>query len=295
VEVFSAVWTWAQANSGALTVILTVLIMLTSIFRFWTQRPHLALGVDEGSKPESVTITLTNIGGRPATDVNVWWVRRSKMEMELTPGPKVLLPSASLSVELSMAHDDRTLHNLSDSFGGGESPFGYVVASWHRVIRDAKTGKAVIPSGAFGKGRLSGSVTFGRIPRTPVRQSRLAQWLDEASGRRARREQALSYSWQVGRSLQLANALKSINEAGVILPEGNEEDKTNFALEEMSGRGWSWDFDDLGSVYRVDAQKKYFPSTGASVTAERPSLYEAAVIALDMAMDSDREQFKRMS
>jgi len=286
---FVRLWDWLGTNGVALGIVISLAVAGTSLLRYWWVRPRLAFALDVDSCPEEATIAITNVGDRAAEDVRATWVRRSPMDMGRIPQPQLILAKQTLNIELTMAHDDRLLHNMADGYDLKSSPFGYLIVSWKRPIRRGRSRAAVLPLDAYGGGRLSTSITLGKVPRTPINESRIARWGDRASGRERRRLAVLEYSRKSGERLQLAHAIKSLGDAGVILPKASDEEKAHLVLGELGRRGWEWEFQTVGPGYRVDASKLYLPSSRASVTSSRQTLFEAAVIALDMAIGSDAE------
>jgi len=282
-------WDWLATNGPTLGIVISLAVAGTSLLRYWWVRPRLAFALDVASCSEAATIGITNVGDRAAEDVRATWVRRSPMEMGRIPQPQLILAKQTLNIELTMAHDDRLLHNMADGYDLKCSPFGYLVVSWKRPIRRARSRTAVLPLDAYGEGRLSTSITLGRVPRTPIKESRIARWWDRASGRQRRRLAVHEYSRKSGERLQLAHAIKSLGEAGVILPKASDDEKAHVALGELGRRGWEWNLRTEGPGYRIDAKKIHFPSSHASVTTSRRTLFEAAVIALDMAIGSDAD------
>lgn len=288
-EILTQSWAWLELNSGALTAVIAIIGFVGVLHRYWSGRPQLVIAMAEGSKEESATLTVTNIGNRPAVDTRATWTRLSPMEMENFPQPKLIQSRESLRIELSLDHENRLRHNFRDGYEGKDSPFGFLRITWKRRVRRARTASAVVPLGAFGKGGLSTSVTLGKIPRTPFKQSNLYLWWYRSTGKEKQLEEASAYSQRIGEGLQLAIALKSLSEAGVIFPQVSDEEKAHLALGELGRRGWEWDFGPESFGYQVDAKKAYFPTIRASVTAQGRTLYEAAVIALHMAIESDRD------
>jgi hypothetical protein len=288
---FQGFWVWLAANGVQVTIILTVGGFLG---RYWLDRPRLAFFMDHGSTAEAAVLAVTNMGGREAEGVRVAWVQTSRMAMSLFPQPKLIVAKESLRIELSMSHDDRLTHNLAYAYGDAQSPFGYVWVTWQRPIRRVRLGRAIVPIGAYGGGRLSTSISLGKVPRTPFKESRLVRWWNRISGLDRRWDEAYTYSRKSGEKLPLANALKSIEAAGVFLPDVSDDEKSHLVLGELGIRGWEWEYQTIEAGYSVEAEKRYFPTVGASVLSERRTLYEAAVIALNMAIESDQDRFERL-
>lgn len=285
---------WIEKNPALATILISIALSpFVFLFRWWLAHTRLEYSLEAGDIPGKVILRVANVGGREAADVRVLWEPHSEMEMSLIPQSGLIGLNESLRIPFTMSPDDFWSHCLTDARSRSHSPLGFVRVSHRTLWRRSKGGRMIEPFGEFKAGPISTCMSLGRIPRSPLAESRLARWFDEATGRKKSREEGLNHSQILGQKLHLAEALKSIEEAGIILPNRSYEEKAHLLLGELSTRGWDYGFEPHGSGYSVQGTKYREPTISDSFRSWGRTLYEAGIYALDMAMSHDLNYSQR--